>query len=119
MAVRLHHVVEGHLEDDLRIDGAKVSIVFTRVGFEPGSEVSDLAVGEAGVGLADVEQAELVVSRAESGRVRISRRRADSKSVIRENAGALAVSKLNAGHDNIQCGEFALQFEPGFAAASG
>ena len=51
-----HDVVEGDFEDDERLDGAEVALVFEGVGLEEGGEVGDFGVGDAGVGFADVEE---------------------------------------------------------------
>ena len=77
-----HDVVEGDFEDDERLDGAEVALIFEGVGFEEFGEVGDLGVGDAGVGFADVEEFSV-------GRIGA----ADGEGVVAEQAGALAVCR--------------------------
>jgi len=80
-------------------------MVFEGVGFEPGGELEDFGVGYTGVGFAYVEEFAVRVL--------------DGEGVVAEQTGALAVPVLGTGDDYVEGGQFALEFDPGEAAAAG
>ncbi len=105
VAVGAHDVVEGDFEDAEGFDGAEVAVVLEGVRGEPGGELGDFGVGDAGVGFADVEEGAGGVLNGEG--------------VVAEEAGAAAVAELCAGDDDVEGSEFALELDPGEAAATG
>ncbi len=88
-----------------RLNRAEVAEVFERVGLQPFREFGDLDVGDAAVGLADVEQ--------------LACGPANGKGVVGEELGAPAVAELRAGDDDVEGSELAFQLDPVQATAAG
>ena len=104
VAITLHDVVEGDFDDDFWLDNQLAAVRFHGVVEEPLGHGEDFLIGEPAVGFADVAQVGTI---------------AHGESVIAQDSGAATVAVLDGGHDDIQGGEFALQFDPGRAASAG
>ena len=64
---------------------------------KPFRHLRDFGVGQTGVGLADILQAVAVPYR---------------KGVVTEHSDALAMAVLDRGDDDVEGGQFALEFQP-------
>ena len=98
--------VEGDLEDDLRANQPHVSAVLDGHVEEPLCELGYLGVSQAGVGLADVDQAP--IARIPHG-----------EGVVREHASPLAVAPFDSRDNDVEGGEGTLQLQPRQPAAPG
>src|SRR5258708_7400968 len=97
VAIRAHHVVECYFQHDLGFHGAAEALVVDGMLQKPLCHLGDFGVGQAGIGFTHVEQLVSI---------------ADGEGVIAEHAGALAVSPLDSGDDNIKSGQLAFQLQP-------
>src|SRR5712691_6664438 len=101
VAAALLNGVEGDLQHDFRGDGADGAVTGCRDLAEVRAHGSDLFVGQARVGLSDVD--ELIAA-------------AHGEGVVGEHSGSLAVALLNGSDDDVESRGGLLPLAPGPAA---
>ena len=106
VAVRADDHVKGDLDDDGRLDHVVAAVARERVILEPACHLGDLGVGQAAVGLADVDQSVAVGVAHREG-------------VVAQDPVALAVADLDADDDAIDGGQRLLHLQPAEAPPAG
>jgi hypothetical protein len=94
--------VEGDLEHDPRLDEPDLAVgeLLQRVRLEPFGKLVHLSVGQAGVGLADVEQGRVAFARAHGERV------------VAQEPAAAPFADLGGGDHDVERGQRPLDLEP-------
>src|SRR5213594_3637787 len=104
MAVAFLNPIEGDLENDIGFHNAEAAVILDGVLLEKLGHILDLAIRQAGVGLADIQQSPVVV---------------DCERVIGEHISAPAVPKFHGSDNYVEGCARLLPFQPTHAPLAG